>query len=153
MMIRNESNERKENDNDAKKKRRKKHLRLKKTVLMFVFFVIVSSVLCSPDSIMFTNSGSQARKSRRQRLLASLPAEPEAGTPNTTRIQFRLPDGSRHQRCFNTTDAVKVFLQFLSLSTAILTLTIYNPLSKNVTSSIASLQLHRVLRSFVLRHT
>ncbi|KAI9143778.1 hypothetical protein BKA69DRAFT_1164842 [Paraphysoderma sedebokerense] len=116
-LRKDQERERKQREERERQRReeeeKEKAFKIKKDRLDVCIFVIVSSVLCSPDSIMFTNSGSQARKSRRQRLLASLPAEPEAGTPNTTRIQFRLPDGSRHQRCFNTTDAVKLLYNYI----------------------------------------
>eukprot|EP00163_Fabomonas_tropica_P018708 TRINITY_DN330_c0_g2_i3.p1 TRINITY_DN330_c0_g2~~TRINITY_DN330_c0_g2_i3.p1 ORF type:complete len:524 (-),score=128.25 TRINITY_DN330_c0_g2_i3:139-1710(-) len=42
----------------------------------------------------------------------TLPEEPAAGTPETTRLQFRLPDGSRAVRRFRIKDPVSILYDF-----------------------------------------
>jgi hypothetical protein len=45
---------------------------------------------------------------KRQQLMDTLPAEPASATPNTTKVVFRLPDGTRAERRFLETDTVEV---------------------------------------------
>jgi FKBP-type peptidyl-prolyl cis-trans isomerase len=51
------------------------------------------------------------QRSRAQAKAATLPAEPPAGTPNTTRIALRLPDGKRLDRRFRVDEPVQVCLR------------------------------------------
>eukprot|EP01023_Acetabularia_acetabulum_P030109 TRINITY_DN2835_c0_g1_i2.p1 TRINITY_DN2835_c0_g1~~TRINITY_DN2835_c0_g1_i2.p1 ORF type:complete len:804 (-),score=139.45 TRINITY_DN2835_c0_g1_i2:256-2667(-) len=50
---------------------------------------------------------------RKQQKGASLPEEPAVGTPSTTLIRIRLPDGSNQQRRFNDQDKVSVVYDFV----------------------------------------
>lgn len=52
-------------------------------------------------------------KKARQRKAERLPSEPEAGTPETSQIAFRLIDGTRLQRRFRETETVQVLYDFV----------------------------------------
>lgn len=47
-------------------------------------------------------------QAREPRALIAVPDEPAANSPNSTLIQFRLPDGSRQKRRFNLSDCTAV---------------------------------------------
>ncbi|KAJ3089522.1 hypothetical protein HK102_006193, partial [Quaeritorhiza haematococci] len=55
----------------------------------------------------------EARKRRKQELIATLPPEPDASEPESTRLGIRMPSGERVVRRFRATDKIGLLYHFI----------------------------------------